>query len=161
MTLADITCVSLPRACVAKAHAHMRAMGAQGYEGIALWAGRREGAVFNVLEAIVPKQRGFRSDAGLSVMIEGNELHRVNVHLFKEGLSLIAQIHSHPGRAYHSAVDDAFPIVAKIGGLSLVVPDFARAPFKLGTCATYRLSAAGVWEELSSRRVSTLIKLVD
>jgi hypothetical protein len=160
MTLADVSCVNLPPDCVVKAHAHMRAMGAQGYEGIALWAGRRNGSVFDVVETIVPKQSGFRSDAGLSVMIAGDELHRVNVHLFKNGLSLIAQIHSHPGRAYHSAVDDAYPIVAKIGGLSLVVPDFARAPFSLNTCATYRLSAAGAWEQLNGREVSTLIKLV-
>jgi len=136
-------------------------MGDRGYEGIALWAGTRDGPVFHIREAVIPKQRGHRSDAGLSVMIAGEELHRINVALFENALSLIAQIHSHPGRAYHSEMDDTYPIVAKAGTLSLVVPDFAVAPFSLKACAVYRLSARGQWNALSPKATSELIEIVE
>jgi hypothetical protein len=35
------------------------------------------------------------------------------------------QLHTHPGRAYHSATDDSYPAVDTAGYLSLVIPDFA------------------------------------
>jgi hypothetical protein len=36
-----------------------------------------------------------------------------------------AQMHTHPGSAYHSSCDDAFALVGTPGFLSLVIPNFA------------------------------------
>jgi len=35
------------------------------------------------------------------------------------------QVHTHPHEAFHSRVDDEYPIIHSIGFLSLVIPDFA------------------------------------
>src|SRR5271157_2241381 len=39
-----------------------------------------------------------------------------------------AQVHTHPGSAYHSSRDDAHALVHTPGYLSLVIPDFASGP---------------------------------
>jgi len=84
------------------------------------------------------------------VVVDGPELHRINVWLYEHEMTLIAQIHSHPTDAYHSETDDAIPIITTPGGLSLVVPDFARGPADLTTYAIFRLSESGDWKELAS-----------
>ncbi len=38
-----------------------------------------------------------------------------------------------------------YAIATALGSFSIVVPDFARAPFRLESCATYRLTAASAW----------------
>ena len=42
--------------------------------------------------------------------------------------SVRVQVHTHGGRAFHSASDDAWPLLRHEGFLSLVVPGFARNP---------------------------------
>jgi len=88
-------------------------------------------------------------------------LHRINVLLHKNNLRIIAQIHSHPNEAYHSEADDASPIVATIGGVSIVVPRFAADPINLENWAIYRLSPDKRWEQLSSAEVRKTITISD
>src|SRR5579863_599742 len=47
------------------------------------------------------------------------------VALAKSTRSIKAQVHTHPGEAFHSAMDDRWPIVSQPGFLSIVIPDFA------------------------------------
>jgi hypothetical protein len=59
-----------------------------------------------------------------------------------------AQVHTHPGSAYHSSRDDAHALVHTPGYLSLVVPAFASGPIGLvGAFLTERASD-GSWHEL-------------
>lgn len=157
--LLDVASVLVPHALALDAHSHLRTAGLQGLEGLALWAGVKDGHVFRVTHTVIPKQHGLRTSAGVSVSIGPDELHRLNVWLFENKLTLIAQLHSHPTDAYHSDTDDAFPIATTVGSLSLVIPDFARRPFALPDCAIYRLSATAVWEKLSAWEVLSLIEL--
>jgi hypothetical protein len=161
MGLLDIDRVRVPRRVAAATQAWLREAGVQGLEGIVLWAGTKAGNTFSVSHAIAPKQHGVRSAEGVAVAVDSAELHRLNVWLFDNNLRLIAQIHSHPGAAYHSATDDAFPIATTAGSLSLVVPDFACRPFDLRECSVYRLSAQGVWLPLPTSHVLSLIEIGD
>lgn len=157
MTLADVRRVVVPGECADAVHAHLRAVGRDGHEGMALWVGIQTSEIFNVSRTIIPAQRHIRNSDGVCVVIEADELHRLNVMLYKEKLTLLGQIHSHPGRAYHSDTDDRYAIATTVGCLSLVVPDFARAPFAISRCASYRLNGRGRWKELSLREASTLM----
>jgi hypothetical protein len=47
-----------------------------------------------------------------------------------------------------------------VGGLSVVVPDFAVRPFSVGDCAIYRLTRPGKWAEVPKRRAEALIGVV-
>lgn len=149
--------VRVPLEMALEAHAHLQRAGRQGLEGFALWAGIIEGMVARVCATYIPEQRGLRMHEGLLVVVDGEELHRLNRWLYREGLTLITQLHSHPGPAYHSETDDAFPITTAAGSLSLVVPDFARDPFALASCAVYRLSEQGAWSGLTQEEVVSLV----
>jgi hypothetical protein len=157
----DVSQLLVPQNVIQEGQRFLRNTGATGREGIVLWVGRKEGTIFVVSELIVPEQRGIRTMGGVCVIIEGTVLARLNADLYKKQLQLIAQVHSHPGEAYHSAMDDEYAIATKIGSLSLVVPDFATRPFSLSECAAYRLKTNGKWAALSTRKTKKTICITD
>ncbi|MBA3242579.1 MAG: Mov34/MPN/PAD-1 family protein [Acidobacteria bacterium] len=151
--------VHVPAEFAREAQEHLASVGRQGHEGFALWVGVLEGEIFHVRRTVIPAQRGLRFEQGVCVRVDGDELHRINVYLYQEGLRLMAQIHSHPTEAYHSETDDTYPIATTLGSLSLVVPDFARDPFSLARCAVYRLLPPAEWVELPGKEAEQLIIL--
>jgi hypothetical protein len=159
--LAHVEKVLVKRRDAQLVHSHLRAVGRQGYEGLGLWAGNQNGSVFQVNQAIIPAQRHIRTADGVCVITGAEELHRINVWLYKNGLALIAQIHSHPGRAYHSSTDDEFAVATTVGCFSLVVPDFGTGPLDIGRFASYRLDASGRWREIPAARAAQTIVIED
>jgi hypothetical protein len=153
--------VRVPRELADAAREHLRAAGREGCEAFVLWVGRRAGERFDVLATLVPRQTARRTASGLLVEVNGEELFRINLWLYENGMQLIAQLHAHPGEAYHSETDNAYPIMAQAGGLSLVLPDFAVRPFDIRDLAAYRLLPDRGWVQLSEPEVSTLLNVVD
>jgi len=75
-------------------------------------------------------------------------LRALMTHLRAARLKIVAQVHSHPGDAFHSKADDKWAIVRHVGALSLVLPRFARetTPWNfLEEVMTYELSAKNEW----------------
>lgn len=161
MRLSDVRSVRVPRNCANAVHTHMRKVGRDGFEGLGLWAGRQSGDVFTVEEAVIPAQKHIRTEDGVCVITEAQELHRLNVWLYRKKLSLIAQIHSHPGRAYHSSTDDQYAVATTVGCFSLVMPDFATGPFAIDRLASYRLDASGAWRGISTSQAVRMITIVE
>ena len=128
----------------------LRDVGCSGLEGFVLWGGKTEGTSFRYTTTIVPEQHALRTDRGLLVVVDGEELFKVNKSLYERNEILGGQVHSHPTSAYHSSTDDHYPLVTLIGALSVVVPDFARnAPKDISVWAWYRLKGYGRWAPLS------------
>jgi hypothetical protein len=159
--LLDVREVRVPRELAEAAREHLRAAGEEGCEAFVLWAGKRAGDAFEVLATLVPRQTAHRTPSGLLVAVDGEELFRINVWLYENGMQLVAQLHAHPGEAYHSDTDDTYPIMAQAGGLSLVLPDFAVRPFDTGDMAAYRLLPDRGWIRLSQPELATLLNVVD
>jgi hypothetical protein len=70
-------------------------------------------------------------------------------HLRSTRRRIVAQIHTHPGRAFHSEVDAEWAIVRHVGALSLVLPRFAVSTTPenfLDEVMTYEYSPAGDWD---------------
>ncbi|MCB4803719.1 proteasome lid subunit RPN8/RPN11 [Methylobacterium brachiatum] len=153
--------MTIPRACADEAQQHMHSVGRDGHEGLALWVGRQDGERFQVEQTWIPAQRHIRTDDGVCVCIGPDELHRINVRLHREKLTLLGQIHSHPGRAYHSDADDAYAIATAVGSLSLVVPDYAVRPFALTDIAAYRLEARARWARVPRSALLQLLTITD
>ncbi len=141
----DIQAVMVPREVLEDGQAFMRAAGKMGREAMVFWAGKKDSATFHVTDLVIPEQKGIRTDDGVCVIVEGTELARLNMELHKRGLKFIAQVHSHPGAAYHSNMDDTYAVVTRIGCFSLVVPDFAIRSFSFRETAIYRINNAGQW----------------
>jgi hypothetical protein len=159
-TLAHIETVFVPLKVAAETQRFLQTVGRQAQEGLVLWVGTPVDKQFHVMHPFIPRQRGIRTPDGVCAVVDSDEMHRINVELFKSRLRLIAQIHSHPTDAYHSETDDEHAIANTVGCLSLVVPDFGAGDFNLANTAVYRLAQSGEWKELHRKAAATLIQLV-
>lgn len=159
MDFNEIEQVILPKVLVDETQLFLREVGATGREGMVLWVGHAEEKLFRITNNMIPRQRGVKTKDGVCVIVDADEMHRINVELFRAGLRLIAQVHSHPTEAYHSETDDEYAIATTTGCLSLVIPDFAARDFDLEDCAVYRLNRNGDWQQVSPDRVKSLIAI--
>ena len=159
--LAAIRLVRVCRAAVEVVHEHLQMAGRNGHEGLGFWAGTLTSTIAQVEAGVVPGQLSGRVGRGLAIVVGGEELFKMNVWLYEHSYRLIAQIHSHPSLAYHSETDDSYATIAEVGGLSIVVPNFAKGPFNLDECAVYRLAKNGMWVELAPEQARTLIEIED
>ena len=129
----------------------LRAAGARSEERVVLWLAlaHDSGATRRVVEVYEPAQIAdvdyFR--------LPQDSLRSLMAHLRGRRLMIVAQVHSHPGRAFHSDVDDDWAIVRHTGALSLVLPRFARdvtVENFAELAATYELSPANQWLPVST-----------
>lgn len=136
----------------------LRDAGRDGCELFVLWTGVLSGNTFSIQTIHVPKQTSYKGKGGLCVRVDGSELHRLNRWLFENNEELGVQVHTHPTNAYHSETDDAYPIVTERGGISIVVPYFARDGVRGPRVAVYRLDDDG-WVEQAEG--SKLVRIVN
>lgn len=136
----------------------LQQFGDHGCEGLVLWVGEVAEHQARVTQAVVPDQQPVKSEEGVGYFVDGAALFELNRKLADTGLRLIAQVHSHPREAYHSEADDRYAIVTADGGLSLVVPDFGRAPADPTLWAVYRLRK-GSWHELELEQARSLLNV--
>jgi JAB domain-containing protein similar to deubiquitination enzymes len=136
----------------------LQLFGSHGCEGLVLWIGEVGEGYARISRAFVPDQRPVKSEEGVGYFVEAETLFELNFKLSETGLRLIAQVHSHPAEAYHSETDDRYAIVTADGGLSLVVPNFGKAPADPTLWAVYRLNR-GVWRELETNEARSLLKV--
>lgn len=151
--------VIVPRETVTQTHECLQEAGRAGSEAFVLWAARVENHLSWVRSAVIPRQVSLKTESGLCVLIGPEELHRINVWLYETGLTVVAQVHSHPGSAYHSDTDSALPIATTVGSLSIVVPNFSSRPFSVTRCAVYRLLPDIGWTLLSRKQAESLIRI--
>ena len=157
--LGGILTLVVPRTLLESSLEALAQIGRNQAEGFVVWGGNRESnTVFGFRAGLVPEQRAYSTDEGLLVTVDGDALHKINVGFNEEGLMLAGQIHSHPTDAYHSSTDDHLPLVTVIGGLSVVVPDFARDGLDaLDRFAWYRLASYANWVEVDPSRTIQIV----
>lgn len=160
MSLSEISHVAVHRKAIDQTMVHLRSAAKLGCEGIALWVGERFGTKFVVGQSYIPKQYGVQADTGLIAYVDDQALHELGVWLYERRLELVAQIHSHPAEAYHSDTDDGFAIATRDGAFSVVVPNFAFAPFAFADCAIYRLHDDH-WLSVPEHAVAQLFSVQD
>ncbi|WP_428274382.1 Mov34/MPN/PAD-1 family protein [Candidatus Palauibacter sp.] len=139
---------------------HLREAGLDGYERFILWSGVVRDDRLLVRTSHSPRQIASSLAGGLCVRVDADELHRLNVWLYENAERLAIQVHSHPREAFHSDTDDAYPMVTTLGGLSLVVPDFARYGVRGPRTALYRLSNEG-WQRIAPIDARRVLRLED
>jgi proteasome lid subunit RPN8/RPN11 len=132
--------------------------GAATCEAVVLWLGSGPHGEERVLEAYRPDQVAAED----FFRIPPTAMKQLMSHLRRTSLHVAAQVHSYPGRAYHSDADDQWAIVRHYGALSLVVPRFARgttvANF-IDQIAAYRLSDDNEWIAVPDEDVPQAIEV--
>ena len=63
-------------------------------------------------------------------------------------LGVRVQVHTHPFEAFHSATDDAYPLLFDTGFLSLVIPNFASGPIGFDDAYLAEIQPDGSWGEV-------------
>jgi hypothetical protein len=150
--------VDIPSRVVVGTQEDLREIGQDGNEGFALWIGNVVDRIAYVKGVLLPPQTPIKNEDGVGYLLDSSTLFAINQFLAKRQMRLIAQIHTHPTEAYHSAMDDKYAIVTVEGGFSLVIPDFARGPADIMTWAHYRL-LSGHWQRMTEHDVTSLFEL--
>jgi hypothetical protein len=113
-------------------------------ECVVYWIGPSESNLVNGVEHPIHQRSPFGYE------INDGWLTDFWKHLAASKQSIKAQVHTHPGEAFHSATDDTWPIVSQGGFFSIVIPDFATGDISLNKAWVGRLQADGRWYRLTS-----------
>ena len=127
----------------------IRQRGESGAEGVMLWLGRRSECDAGVSEAYEPLYRSKADQfivppAGMSALMD---------RICATGHAVVAQVHSHPQRAFHSEADETWALVKHVGAYSIVLPWFGMhttAEDFWQQAAVFVMQANGRWMELSN-----------
>ena len=67
----------------------------------------------------------------------------------RRGLSVIADVHVHPGGSGQSGSDQAHPMISRAGHIALILPNFARAPIEPSAIGIYRYLGNKRWHSVT------------
>lgn len=154
-----ISRIRVPPIILEKTALHMGAFAAKGRECMVFWSGKLVGHnEADISSCICPKQR--TSSVTIEVPLRATaRLHRL---LATRQEFLFAQVHSHPGDAFHSATDDMYPITHKPGFISIVVPNFCtEGVIDLARCFVVEYVRCGKWRRLDPSEIERRFVVVD
>lgn len=124
----------------------LRRCGRGRAECVVYWLARLEAP--DVVDQVVhPEHTG---TAGM-YSVKQNWLTPFFVRLHSERRTVRLQVHTHCYEAFHSATDDAWPLVTTPGFMSLVVPRFAEGPLRHDDLFLVELDQHGEWNRLDVR----------
>lgn len=156
--LANVDRLVVPKRVVSETLLALQEFGQHGCEGFLLWTGTIQNQTAEVQRVLVPPQESLKSEDGVGYFVTAETSHALNLFLARNQVRLIAQVHSHPGTAYHSHADDRYALVTTNGGFSLVVPNFGMASTTLHDWAAFRLVKAR-WVEVPASRFAKMVSL--
>lgn len=140
----------LPRRMIDQTFSIFRSCGAGERECKLYWASSWSEPL-RLTEVIHPKHRSSR----YGVQLDSDWINNLWLDLANRGLGVRVQVHTHPGEAFHSQTDDAFPLIHEAGFLSLVIPDFAKGPIGFSRAYLTEIQSDGSWREVAvGERVS-------
>lgn len=133
----------VPSAVFDATFAHLRDCGGGRRECQALWVGSWTRP--DVVERVLHPEH---SASAVGFELDPAWLNRFWSELVAAGDGVRVQIHTHPGAAYHSATDDAFPLLSVPGFLSLVIPRFAQGEIGFRNAFLAQIQPDGSWREV-------------
>lgn len=132
--------------------------GSKNCEALVLWLGKRTGEVTTVVEVHIPDYEARRDQ----FRVRPESMRAIMTHLRATRTHICAQVHSHPGRAFHSTADDEWAIVRHQGAISLVVPNFGSGLVSAGfldAVAAFALSADDRWEQVLQDTLPAIVRV--
>jgi hypothetical protein len=133
----------VPGAVLGETFAELRNCGRGRQECQVLWTSPWDD-IEDINRVVHPKHRA----RGDGFELDGAWLTEFWKELAATHSGIRVQIHTHPGRAFHSATDDGWPIIHTAGFLSLVIPGFASGPVAFTDAYLAELREDGGWEEV-------------
>lgn len=91
-------------------------------------------------------------DTGI-VRLKGDKLGALWERCRRLGLTVVADVHTHPGVARQSRSDRNHPVIAVPGHLALIVPRFARPPVLHAEIGVFQYQGSKQWRSFASTDV--------
>ena len=133
----------LPRRMLEQTFATFRSCGAGERECKLYWVSSWDDRA-HLTEVIHPRHSSNR----YGVTLDSDWINALWLDLASRGLGVRVQVHTHPGEAFHSDTDDAFPLIHEAGFLSVVIPDFAKGPVGFSSTYLTEIQSDGSWCEV-------------
>lgn len=151
----------VPRRVLDSTRAFLFARGASGSEAVVVWIGRVvDDVTAEITEAFAPEQIAHKSEHGVAVEVTQEGLTRL-IAALKPGEFVVCRVHSHPGDAYHSDLDNLNMLISHQGAISIVVPDFAWKAIDLTGCSVNELDHGRGWRQLTQNEVTARFRVVN
>jgi proteasome lid subunit RPN8/RPN11 len=85
------------------------------------------------------------------IEFDGSRMDVVWSECRRRGLQVVADVHTHPGGAGQSSVDQANPMIPERGHLALIIPNFARKLYLPGEVGIYEFRGREGWIDHSGQ----------
>jgi hypothetical protein len=135
--------ITLAAGVLERSFEQLRRCGDGRRECVVLWTGplAQPGRVDDVVHPV-------HTGSAVGYDIDPAWIGQLWLELAEHSRTVRAQVHTHPGSAYHSSRDDAHAVVHTPRYLSLVIPSFATGPVGLAGAYLAERDGDGTWHEL-------------
>lgn len=114
-------------------------------ESGAFLLGTRDGAQARIVDFVLYDDLDPHAlDSGI-VRFDGRHFGKLWEICKQRELTVVADVHVHPGSALQSASDQNHPMISRSGHIALIIPDFARTPTSISALGIYRYLGAKQW----------------
>jgi proteasome lid subunit RPN8/RPN11 len=135
----------IARSCFDGLMSSLAQANAQHHEGVALLLGHSHGGTALAIHSVRPRASTGRGH----FQIPAGEMARVIALATDLDLHIVAQVHTHPGEAFHSDGDEEGANIRYEGLFSLVIPEYGRFLPSLQASALYIYRSPG-WDLLET-----------
>lgn len=140
----------VPTAVLRETQRFIEAHGAEETEAYVFWAGAVADGEAYVTTCVYPTANA--RHGGVKVPLR--KMTEINLELRDRDQLVLAQVHSHPGVARHSPVDEEKAVSFHEGFVSIIVPDFGETPvYDLRDCGVYVYNADDGWRLLDKGEI--------
>lgn len=75
----------------------------------------------------------------------------------ERSLTVVADVHTHPGQAFQSTSDRSNPMVAREGHVAIIIPNFAAPPVRDAEIGIFEYCGAHRWHDRSTGRFGNFL----
>lgn len=123
--------------------------GARRHEAGAFLLGADSNGRRSVLDVVFYDDLDPKAYASGVCVLHGDAFAKLWQLCREKKLTVVADVHTHPGRAFQSSSDRTNPMVARDGHVAIIVPGFAAAPVNHAELGIYEYRGNHTWTDRS------------
>ena len=133
---------------------NLHASGRRQHESGAFLLGRQEGRRFEAVSAIFYDDLDGSAYASGVCVLKADSFSKLWAICREQKLTVVADMHTHPGAAFQSESDRKNPMVARAGHIAIIIPNFASPPIEHKQLGFYEYLGDHRWNDRSAARRS-------
>ncbi len=149
--------LNIPSALWNDVMSQLRERGHQRHESGGFLLGRQIGERREAVLAIFYDELDSKAYATGICILKADSFSKLWALCREKGLTVVADLHTHPGAAFQSGSDRKNPMVARAGHIAIIVPDFAAPPVTYGRLGIYEYQGAHQWTDHSRGAIGNYV----